>query len=64
MIKGYCKKHYNNKCLAIVMGVSCFQQILKKTSDLSLKFGYFHFSMGSSTLTASWLPIFVPFEPS
>ena len=34
--------------------------ILKKPWNLPLKFGYFHFSVSSSTfLTASWLPIFV-----
>ena len=37
----------------------------KKTENLPLKFGYFHFSVSSSTfLTASWLPIFVSAEPS
>ena len=44
--------------------VSCFQQISEKNLEL-LKFGYFHFPVSSSTfLTASWLPIFVPAEPS
>ena len=38
--------------------VSCFQQIFEEKKTL-LKFGYFHFSVSSSTfLTASWLPIF------
>ena len=33
--------------------------------NLPLKFGYFHFSVSSSTfLTASWLLIFVPTKPS
>ena len=36
--------------------VSCFKQ---KTYNLPLKFRYFHFSVSSRTLTASWLPIFV-----
>ena len=45
-------------------GCIMFPADFEKTSNLSLKFGYFHFSMGSSTLTASWLPIFVSFEPS
>ena len=45
-------------------GVSCFQQILEKKS-LPLKFGYFHFSVSSSTsLTAFCLPIFVSAKPS
>ena len=40
--------------------VSCFQQISKKSWNLPLKFGYFHFSLSSSTsLTISWLAIFV-----
>ena len=42
-------------------GVSCFQQI----SGKNLKFGYFHFSVSSSTfLTAFSLPFFVSVEPS
>ena len=42
-------------------GVSCFQQI----SGKNLKFGYFHFSVSSSTfLTAFSLPLFVSAEPS
>ena len=44
--------------------VSCFKQNSKKKLNLPLKFGYFHFSMSSSTLTASWLSIFVSAEPS
>ena len=37
----------------------------KKTYNLPLKFGYFHFSVSSGTfMTASWLPIFVSAEPS
>ena len=40
-------------------------RILKKTYNLPLKFGCFHFSVSSSTfMTASWLPIFVSTEPS
>ena len=40
-------------------------RFLKKTKNLPLKFGYFHFSVSSSTsLTASWLLIFVSAEPS
>ena len=47
-------------------GLSCFQQIFeKKTQNLPLKFGYFHFSVSSSTfLTAFWPAIFVSAEPS
>ena len=47
-------------------GVSCFQQILEKnTKNLPLKFGYFDFSVSSSTfLTAFWLPIYVSAKPS
>ena len=42
-------------------GVSCFQQIFEK----KLKFGYFHFSVSSSTfMTASWLPVLVSAKPS
>ena len=45
--------------------VSCFQQISEKKLRIYLKFGYFQFSVSSSTfLTASWLPIFVSAEPS
>ena len=45
--------------------VSCFQQISKKSLNLPLKFGSFHFSVSSSTLlTASWLTIFVSAESS
>ena len=45
--------------------VSCFQQISEKKLRIYLKFGYFHFSVSSSTfLAASWLPIFVSAEPS
>ena len=40
-------------------------RFLKKTQNLPLKFGYFHFSVCSSTfLTASWLSIFVSPKPS
>ena len=40
-------------------------RFLKNTKNLPLKFGYFHFSMSSSTfLTAFWLPFFVSAEPS
>ena len=40
-------------------GVSCFLQNFEKN------FGYFHFSVSSSTfMAASWLPIFVSAEPS
>ena len=64
MIKGYCKKHQNNECLAIVMVYHVSNRILKKTLNLPLTFGYFHFSVSSSTfMTASWLPIFVSAEP-
>ena len=36
----------------------------KKKKNLPLKFGYFHFSVSSSTfLTALWLPFFVSAEP-
>ena len=46
-------------------GVSCFQQIFEKNLEFTLKFGYSHFSVSSSSfLTASWLPIFVSAEPS
>ena len=31
MIKGYCKKHYNNECLAIVRVHYVYYEILKKT---------------------------------
>ena len=42
-----------------------YYEILKKTYNLPLKFGYFHFSVSSSTFkTASWLPMFVLAEPS
>ena len=65
MIKGYCKKHQNNECLAIAMVYHVSNRFLKKTQNLPLKFGYFHFSVSSSTfMTASWLPIFVLPEPS
>ena len=38
---------------------------LKKTWNLPLNFGYFRFSVSSSTfLTAFWLPIFASAEPS
>ena len=41
------------------------KSFLKKTYNLLLKFGYFHFSVSSSTfLTAFWLPLFVSAEPS
>ena len=41
------------------------KRFLKKTYNLLLKFGYFHFSVSSSTfLTAFWLPLFVSAEPS
>ena len=40
-------------------------RFLKKTLNLPLKFGYFHFFVSSITfLTASWLAIFVSVEPS
>ena len=46
-------------------GVSCFQQISeKKTQNLPLKFGYFHVSVSSTTLTTFWLPIFVSAKPN
>ena len=65
MIKGYCKKHYNNECLAIAMMYHVSNRFSKKTKNLALKFGYFHFSVSSSTfLTAFWLPLFVSAEPS
>ena len=45
--------------------VSCFRQISKKNKNLPLKFGYFYFSVSSSTfLTASWLANLVSAEPS
>ena len=38
---------------------------LKKSQNLPLKFGYFHFAVSSNTfLTASWLAIFVSAESS
>ena len=65
MIKGYCKKHQNNECLAIAMVYHVSNRFLKKTQNLPLKFGYFHFSVSSSTfLTAFWLPLFVSAKPS
>ena len=40
-------------------------RFLKKNLEFTLKFGYSHFSVSSSTfLTASWLPIFVSAEAS
>ena len=39
-------------------------RFLGKTKNLPLKFGYFHFSVSSSTLAASWLPSFVSAKPS
>ena len=40
-------------------------RFLKKTKNLPLTFGYFHFSASSSTfLTASWLLIFVSAKPN
>ena len=42
-----------------------FPTDFQKNLDLPPKFGYFHFSVSSSTfLTASWVPIFVSAEPS
>ena len=67
MIKSYCKMHWNNECLAIVMVYHVSNRFLKKKKkkNLPLNFGYFHFSVSSSTfLTESWLPIFVSAEPS
>ena len=44
---------------------SVINRFFKKTKNLPLTFGYFHFSVSSSTfLTAFWLPIFVSAEPS
>ena len=41
------------------------KRFLKITQNLPLKFGYFHFSVSSSTfMTASWLQIFVSAKPS
>ena len=46
MTKGYCKKHKNNECLAIAIVYHVSNRILKKkTYNLPLKFGYFHFSV-------------------
>ena len=65
MIKGYCENHYNNECLAIAMMYHVSNRFLKKTYNLALKFGYFHFSVSSSTfLTGFSLPLFVSAEPS
>ena len=45
--------------------ILCFQQIFeKKKKKELLKCGYFHFSVSSSTLTASWQSIFVSAKPS
>ena len=33
IIKGYCKKQYNNECLAIVMMCHVFNKFLKKKID-------------------------------
>ena len=65
MIKGYCKKDQNNQWLTIELVYHVSNRILKKTQNLPLKFGYFHFSVSSSTFTtAFWQPIFVPAEPN
>ena len=65
MIKGYFKKHQSNECLAIMMMYHVFNRCLKKIQNLPLKFGYFHFSVSSSTfLTAFWLLFFKSVKPS
>ena len=66
MIKRHCKKHSNHECLAIVIIYHVFNKFLKKKrKDLPLKFGYFHFSVSSSTfLTVSWLVIFASVDSS
>ena len=65
MIEGYRKKHQNNECLAIAMVYRVSKRFLKTTQNLPMKFGYFHFSVCSSTfLTAFWLPLFVLAEPN
>ena len=46
-------------------GVSCFQQIYEINLEFTSMFGYFHFSVSSSTsLTSFQLPKFVSAEPS
>ena len=47
-------------CIMIAMVYHASNRLLKKTQNLPLKFGYFHFSLSSSTsLTAFQLPIFL-----
>ena len=63
MIKGYCKRHWNHECLAIVMMCYISNKFLKTSQNLPLNFGYFHFSVSASTLlTSSWLVILVSAE--
>ena len=61
MIKGYCKKHHNNECLAIAMMLSCFQQIFEKNLEFTAEGWVFSLFC---ELTAFWLLIFVSTEPS
>ena len=65
-IQGYCKKHQNNECLAIVIVYHVSNRFSKKKNkNLPLKFGYFHISVSFSTFwTGSWLLIFVSAETS
>ena len=46
MIKGYCKKHYNNEFLVIVM-VYRVSNIFLKKSEFTSEVWYFHFSVSS-----------------
>ena len=65
MIKGYCKKHYNNECLAIAMVYHVSNRFLKKNFRIYLwSSGIFTFVSSSTFLTAFWLLIFVSAEPS